>query len=96
MKMENQFWFLECHHSNKSENETYSEYMHNRELYYDHDKRKWVKRHEYTGHCYPATFPCHSYRAAKRHLKAHDEIPKGMKFVLVSRFAGGFDRFLTK
>ncbi|MBU5333589.1 hypothetical protein KQI61_15425 [Anaerocolumna aminovalerica] len=80
MKMENQFWFLEDE---------------SRTLYYDHNKKKWVSKEEYTGCWYPATFPCHSYRAAKRHLYKHDEIPKGMKFRLCNRYVG-FDRFLVK
>lgn len=97
MKMENQFWFLEYDKSNRYDGgyEDYREYKHNKELHYDHNKKKWVKEAEYTGHCYPATFPCHSYRAAKKHLKKHNEIPKGTKFRLCSKFVG-FDRYLIK
>lgn len=80
MKMENQFMCLEDE---------------SRTLYYDHDKKMWVNKEEYTGCWYPATYPCHSYKAAKRHLRNHDEIPKGMKFILVSWFCG-FDRYLVK
>ena len=40
-------------------------------------------------------FLCGSYKAALRHLRKHDEIPKGTRFVLVSRFVGG-DRVLVK
>lgn len=80
MKTENQFWFLEDE---------------SRTLFYDNNKKKWVKKEEYTGSCYPATFPCHSFRAAKRHLRKHNEIHKGMKFKLVSRFVGR-DRFIRK
>ena len=88
MKMENQFWFLE-------EVSWKDNYNHKNRLFYDFNKKLWVKEDEYTGNWYPSTFPCRSYRAAKRHLRKHNEIPKGTKFRLCSRFAG-FDRFLTK
>lgn len=94
MKMENGFWFLEHENVYDKENETFKEYK-DRELYYDHNKKMWVKREEYTGNWYPATFPCRSYRAAKRHLRKHNEIPKGTKFRLCSKYVG-FDRYLTK
>lgn len=80
MKIENQFWCLEDE---------------SRTLYYDHSKKKWVTKSEYTGNWYPATVPVHSYRAAMRHLKNHNEIPKGMKFKLISGLVG-FDRLLIK
>ena len=89
MKMENQFWFLEYDRSN---DESYEEFN-KRQLYYDHNKKKWVGRKEYTGCWYPATFPCRSYRAAKRHLRKHNEIPKGRRFRLCSSFVG-CDRYL--
>lgn len=91
MKMENQFWFLE---HKREEYEYYRDSL-GKDLYYDPHKKKWVKREEYTGSWFPATFCCRSYRAAKRHLKNHDEIPKGTKFVLVSSYVGQ-DRLLTK
>ena len=94
MKMENGFWFLEHENVYDKENETFKEYK-DRELYYDHNKKMWVKREEYTGNWYPATFPCRSYRAAKRHLRKHNEIPKGTTFRLCSKYVG-FDRYLTK
>ncbi|MBO5319001.1 MAG: hypothetical protein J6B01_04840 [Ruminococcus sp.] len=65
------------------------------QLHYDKSKKKWVKESEYTGYWYPGVFPCKSYKAAKRHLRKHDEIPKGTKFRLCSKFIG-FDRFLVK
>lgn len=97
MKMENQFWFLEYDNTNRYDGdyEDYREYKYNKELHYDHNKKKWVKLEEYTGSWFPATFPCHSYKAAKRHLRKHNEIPIGTKFRLVNEFVG-FDRFLTK
>lgn len=88
MKMQNQFWFLE-HDIYKDDD------WQEKELYYDPDKKKWVKREEYTGNWWPATFSCCSYKAAIRHLKKHNEIPKGTRFRLVSKFVG-FDRWLTK
>ena len=95
MKMKNQFWSLEFHHDNRSGDESYSEYRNNKELHYDPYKKKWVKRDDYTGSWYPAGFACHSYRAAQRHLRKHDEIPIGTKFRLVSSLVG-FDRVLVK
>ena len=82
--MENKFWFLEQEFDRKED-----------KLYYDPDKKKWVKREEYTGNWWPATFRCRSYKAAIRHLKKHNEIPKGTRFRLVSKFVG-FDRWITK
>lgn len=93
MKLENQFWCLE-HENEYKNNESYREYR-DRELYYDFNKKKWIHRNEYTGKWYPATFPCRSYRAAKRHLRKHDEIPKGTKFRLVSSLIHR-DRYLIK
>ena len=89
MKIENQFWFLE---------EISWEENLNREerLYYDFNKKAWVKEDEYTGYWVPARFPCRSYRAARRHLRKHNEIPKGTKFRLCSSLIGGFDRYLVK
>lgn len=55
----------------------------------------YIHRAEYTNNWYPADFPCYSYKAAIRHLRKHDEIPKGTRFLLVSRFVG-CDRVLIK
>lgn len=95
MKMNNQFWALRFWDGYDKSKETFREYRNNRELYYDHDKKKWVNRHEYTGNFYPSDFPCRSYKAALRHLRKHNEIPKGTHFRLVSRFVGQ-DRILVK
>lgn len=89
MKMENQFWFLE-------EVSWEDDFNVEERLFYDPSKKLWVKRDEYTGNWIPATCPCRSYRAAKRHLRKHDEIPKGTKFRLCSSLIGNFDRYLTK
>lgn len=82
--MENQFWFLEQEFDRKED-----------ELHYDPNKKKWVKEEEYTGGWWPGTFGCRSYKAAIRHLKNHDEIPKGTRFRLASKWVG-FDRWITK
>ena len=79
-KMENQFWFMTDDSSG---------------IHYDRIRKRWVPRKEYNGNCWPGEFPCRSYRAAKRHLKYHSEIPKGTALRLVSRFVG-FDRYLVK
>lgn len=79
------FWFLEYDDSNRGD----------KELYYDYNKNLWVHKQEYTGYWYPGTFPCRSLKAAKRHLRKHNEIPKGTKFRLVSMYVG-FDLYLTK
>lgn len=74
--------------------EPYFVAFHN-ELYYDLTKKKWVSYKEYTGDWYPASFPCRSLKAAKRHLRKHNEIPRGTRFVLVSRYIG-YNIYLTK
>ncbi len=88
------FWFLEYDDSNRGD-EDFDTYFYEKELHYDYNKNLWVHRQEYTGYWYPATFPCHSLKAAKRHLRKHNEIPKGTKFRLVSKYVG-FDLYLTK
>ena len=95
MLRKSQFWALEFDDTFDEAKETFKEYRNNRELYYDLNKKKWVHRHEYTGNWYPAVFPCRTYKAARRHLRKHDEIPKGTRFILVSRFVG-CDRYLYK
>ena len=79
------FWFLEYGGSKCGD----------KELYYDYNKKLWVHEQEYTSYWYPAIFPCHSLKAAKRHLRKHNEIPKGTKFRLVSKYIG-YDLYLTK
>lgn len=66
-------------------------------LRYNSTKQQW----EYNSHlnfsqdeiC--SGISCHSLKAALRHIKKHDEIPKGIKFRLVSVFVG-VDIILTK
>lgn len=86
MKMNNQFWALEYDTSG---------YNFGENLYYDEKKKKWVFKNEYSGDWYPAHYYCHSYRAAKRQLRKHNEIPKGTRFRLISRWIG-YDRYLIK
>lgn len=84
------FWCLEydCCSETNFKGYDYKTFKTKIELYYDPNKKKWVKRDEFTGCWYPASYSCHSLKAAKRHLKKHDEIPKGTKFRLVSRYIG--------
>lgn len=65
------------------------------ELYYDRNKKKWVIEKDCTEDIYPAAYPCRSFKAAKRHLRKHNEIPKGTRFILISQWIG-YDRYLTK
>lgn len=81
MKMNNQFWSLVA--------------VDRQGFQYDYDLGKWFPYKEYHGNYYPGGFPCKSYKAAIRHLRKHNEIPKGTQFRLVSRFVG-CDRYLTK
>lgn len=62
------------------------------EARYDPDQKKWV---DSEGSIDRNWIACRSLRAALRHLRKHDEIPKGVKFVLGSRYVG-YDRILTK
>lgn len=82
MKHENQFWFLTSDSP---------------DLLYDSTKKQWVseRKYKYSGSPWWGDFPCHSFRAAKRHLRKHNEIPKGTEFRLVGKFVG-CDRYLIK
>ena len=93
MKFENGFWFLKFENDIRDD-ETHQEYC-NRILCYDRNTKKWVKKADYARGRFPVTFPCSSYRAAKRHLRKHNEIPIGSRFILVSKWVGR-DRYLTK
>lgn len=62
------------------------------EAQYDPDQKKWIDAAGTFGRNWVA---CRSLRAALRHLRRHDEIPKGVKFMLVSRYIG-CDLILTK
>ena len=94
MKMNHGFWCLEYDIDQIPDCVDARAYFHT-ELCYDMPKKLWVPRDEYSGAWYPGCFPCRSYRAAKRHLKKHNEIPNGTRFRLVSKYVGG-DRYLTK
>lgn len=95
MKITNQFWQLRFNDQWDRGKETFEEWQNSHVLHYDCNKQMWVHRAEYTGYSYPADFPCRSYKAALRHLRNHDEIPKGTRFILVSKFVGQ-DRILVK
>lgn len=84
------FRWLEFEPDNKEVMLTDEDYFH-----YDIYKQKWVKYENYKGYWLPGAAPCHSYEAALRHLRKHNEIPKGTKFRLVSKYAG-CDRLLIK
>lgn len=72
---------------------------------YDKDCNKWLIYEEKTKLWKPVpefdfwpgdyNWHIHSFNAARRHLRKHDEIPKGTRFRLVSRFIG-YDRILVK
>ena len=94
--IENGYWFLKYDVDVNQKDMDYIEFKKNVELHYDLNKKRWVKRDEYTGYWYPATFNCHSVRAAKRHLRKHDEIPKGTVFRLVNKYIGVPDAILRK
>ena len=81
MKLNNQFWWLVAEDIDG--------------LQYDCKLKKWIPFKEYRGKWYPGDYPCKSYKAAKRHLRKHNEIPKGTRFRLVSKWVG-CDRYLTK
>lgn len=75
------FWYLEFEPITKEASLFDEDYLH-----YDIYKQKWVNIKDYKGYWLPGAAPCHSYKAALRHLRKHNEIPKGTKFRLVSKF----------
>lgn len=95
MKMNNQFWQLRFNDQWDRSKETFGEWLNGHTLHYDCNKQMWVHHTEYTEFLYPTGFPCRSYKAALRHLRNHDEIPKGTQFILVSKFVGQ-NRILVK
>lgn len=72
MKRKTQFWWLE-----PEERYVYV---------WDKINNKWSYIEDLNGNYYKGEIPCRSLKSAKRHLKKHDEISVGMKFVLVGRF----------
>ena len=62
-------------------------------LYYDRDLKRWtadpINNYDYS-------IPCHSLRAALRHIKRHNEIPKGWRFRLVNKYVDGDNYIITK
>ena len=80
MKRNNQFWWLET--------------VDFKGMRYDEVVGKWISYSLKLQNDNPkGWFPCRSYKAAVRHLRKHNEIPKGTKFRLVSPYN---DRYLVK
>ena len=94
MKMNHCFWWIEYDYANRRADESYYDFT-KRELHYDTQKKRWVKDVEYTGSCYPAVCVCQSYKAALRHVRKHQEIPKGSIMRVVSAYVG-CDRYIVK
>lgn len=63
-------------------------------LWYCEEVKQWKPIDEATMP-FSNYYDCHSYKAAKRHLRKHTEIPAGTKFWLSNRWCG-YDRALTK
>ena len=92
------FWWLEYDdEANRGEGEDWVWFVQCKRLYYDEDNKVWSTREHLKGviHGLPAAVSCATYKAAKHHLRKHNEIPKGTKFRLVSKYVG-CDRYLTK
>lgn len=85
---ENKFIFNDKYKASDNSFEVYKQYKYEYSLYYDYDKRLWVHYLDYTGSIFPAIAPVHSLKAAKKHLKRHNEIPKGTVFRFVSKYVG--------
>ena len=64
------------------------------DLWFDERDKKWKPIDECTG-SYSNYADVRSYKAAKRHLKKHSEIPAGTKFFLSSMYVG-CDRVMVK
>ena len=79
-------WYSKEYKSGRISKDEYFDIMHNNRLEYDHTKKRWVTEKEYTGSVFPSGIKCNSLKAAKRHMKKHNEIPKGTHMVLVSRY----------
>lgn len=92
---ENRLIFNNNHKDIDDSLELYKMYKYSYSLYYDYHKKQWVHYLDYTGSIFPAIVPVRSLKAAKKHLKRHNEIPKGAVFCLVSKYIG-HDRKLIK
>ena len=91
MKMHYGYWYLRYDDdANHVEDEDWAWFVEHKRLYYDRENREWTTRENCRGliRVYPAAYPCTTLKAAKRHLRKHNEIPKGTKFKLVSMFIG--------
>lgn len=70
-------------------------------MYYCADTDKWYPDGKYPANISGSYWMCsdktvHSVKAAKRHLRKHNEIPKGTVFVLQSKYRGFPNVMLTK
>lgn len=67
------------------------------DLWFDERDKKWKPIDECIGeNCsYSNYADVRSYKAAKRHLRKHSEIPTGTKFLLSSMYLG-FDLIMVK
>lgn len=71
----------------------------NNNLVYDFKEEMWKKHDEcHNAHSH---FSCwgkgkvKTFKAAKAHIRRHNEIPKGTRFRVVNKYIG-FDRYVTK
>ena len=84
MKVNKYFWCLESL---------------DRDLVYDFREEIWKKRNECNNT--KSNFSCYgkgeikTFKAAKSHIRRHNEIPKGTHFRVVSQYIG-FDRYIIK
>lgn len=85
MKMNNQFIGIE---------QVYKDQPFDDWLWYECGSKTWKPTKDCNG-WYSNIYGIHSFKAARRYLRKHDEIPKGTRFRLVSRFVG-YDRILVK
>lgn len=64
-------------------------------LYWSNNDKKWVDSNGYCGKISSHNTDIKNLKQAIRHIKRHDEIPKGTRMVLESRFKG-FDIVIIK
>lgn len=85
MKMNNQFIGIE---------QVYKDQPFDDWLWHECESKTWKPTKDCHG-WHSNIYGIHSFKAARRHLRKHNEIPKGTRFRLVSRFVG-YDRILVK
>lgn len=79
-------WYSKEYKAGRISKDEYFNILHNERLEYDHTLKKWVTENEYHGCTYPSAVGCKSLKAAQRHIRKHNEIPKGTHMILVSRY----------